>query len=73
MIINKICDHLSQRIENGELSNADLVQLIELCGKYLNLKTISEYAKKNNMSYNGVKKARKIVKLFGNKYVIDND
>jgi hypothetical protein len=58
---------------NGLLKNDEMVQLIEVLGEYLNLKTISDYAKENKMSYNGVKHHRKIITLFNNKYVIDND
>ena len=73
MIINKILEHLSLRIENGELSNDDLVQIIEHVGLYLNLQTISDYSKSNNISYNGAKKYRKIVVLFNQKFIIDNN
>ena len=41
MLVNKICDHLTERIISGELSNDHLVQIIEHLGGYLNLKTIS--------------------------------
>lgn len=72
MLINTICDHLSARVIAGELSNHDLVQIIEHCGAFLNLKTRSAYAKENNMSYNGVKKHRTNVRLFGATFIIDN-
>ena len=72
MLIDKIADHLSCRIENGELSNAELIQLIELIGRYLNLQTIPDYAKSNKISYNGTKKFRNIVEIFNVKFVIDN-
>lgn len=72
MLVNKICEHLSERIESGELNNTDLVQIIEHIGGYLNLQTISKYAKENNMSYNGVKHFRNIFEIFGVKFVIDN-
>ena len=49
------------------------IQFIELAGSYLNLQTISYYAKSNNMSYNGVKKCRLVTEIFGTKYVIDNE
>jgi len=64
---------ISESFESGKLNNSDLIQIIELCGMYLNLKTIPEYAKQNKMSYNGVKKFRNIVKIFGCKFVVDND
>jgi len=49
------------------------VQLIELCGNYLNLSTIPDYAKANNLSYNGVKRHRIIKELFNVKFVVDNE
>jgi len=70
---DKLLNFVSQKFENGELNNDSLVQLIELAGRYLNLKTISDYAKDNNMSYNGVKKCRTVVKIFNQKFVIDNE
>lgn len=72
MLINSICEHLSNRIVNGELSNDDMVQIIELMGGYLNLCTISDYAKSNHISYNGAKKFRAVKKIFGVKFIIDN-
>jgi hypothetical protein len=69
----KIQEYISKVMYKGDLSNADLVQIIELCGGFLNLKTISTYSKDNNISYNGVKKFRDIVEIFGCKLVVDND
>ena len=66
-IVHRI-DELAMK---GVFSNDQLVQIIELLGGYLNLMTISEYAKSHNLSYNGVKNNRQIINLFGNKYVID--
>ena len=53
-------------------STTFLVQIIERAGSYLNLETIPEYARKNKLSYNGVKKCRQIIEIFKNKFVIDN-
>jgi hypothetical protein len=72
-LLQDIQEHLSIRIENNELTNNELVQLIEYIGSYLNLQTIPDFAKTNNMSYNGVKKFRTIKTIFNTKYVIDND
>jgi uncharacterized protein YehS (DUF1456 family) len=69
----KILNRLSELIETNQINNTDLVQIIEHVGAYLNLETISDYAKKNNLSYNGVKKCRKTMTLFNVKFVIDND
>ncbi|MBN8565248.1 MAG: hypothetical protein J0M25_00750 [Flavobacteriales bacterium] len=70
---DKLCNFICQKFEDGELDNDSLVQIIELCGGYLNLETIPNYAKKNNLSYNGVKKHRKICTIFKVKFVIDNE
>ena len=69
----KIKEYINKAVTKGELSNDSMVQIIELLGSYLNLQTIPNYAKENNKSYNGVKNNRKIINLFGNKYVLDND
>jgi hypothetical protein len=68
-----LCEFLHNKMQSGDFTNDDLVQFIEHAGMYLNLKTIPDYAKENNMSYNGVKKFRTIVNLFNTKFVIDND
>lgn len=69
----KLKTFIFQKFQDGELDNDTLVQLIAQAGNYLNLKTVSDYAKANNMSYNGVKNNRKIVELFNVKFVIDNE
>jgi len=69
----KLRDFTAKKYEQGELTNNGLVQQIELCGEYLNLLTIPDYAKKYGMSYNGVKKHRTIIILFNVKFVIDNE
>ena len=69
----KLCDFVIEKTMNGELSNNDLVQLIEVAGAFLNLQTIPDYAKTKNLSYNGVKNHREIIELFNTKFVIDND
>ena len=69
---NKTKEFIYNKFSNNELDNNSLVQIIELCGMLLNLKSISEYAKENNMSYNGVKNNRNIISLFNNKLVLDN-
>jgi hypothetical protein len=66
-----ISKELGAQIQN--MSNAERVQLIELIGGFLNLKTIPDYAKENGLSYNGVKKFRQVVTIFNTKFVIDNE
>ncbi len=73
LLVNKIEEHLSKKIENNELNNAECVKIIEHVGSYLNSKTIANYAKENNLSYNGVKHFRTVVNIFDVKFVIDND
>ncbi len=70
---NKIINKLGYLVHNNELSNECMVQIIELLGGYLNLKTTSEYSKTNNISYNGAKKCRKNLILFKIKFILDND
>ena len=70
---DKLLNFVAEKFEKGELTNDSLVQLIELCGAYLNLQTISDYAKDHQMSYDGVKHHREIKEIFNQKYVIDND
>jgi hypothetical protein len=72
MLINNICEHLSKRIETGELSNDDMVQIIEHIGGYLILRTIAHYARAERLSYSGAKKFRQVRKIFNVKFVIDN-
>jgi hypothetical protein len=64
---------LGESIHSGRWSNEGLVQLIELVGNYLGLKTIPKYQKSTGLSYNGVKYHRTIRKIFDVKFVIDND
>jgi hypothetical protein len=68
--LDKLEKYVYEKICKDEL---DVVQLFERLNVYANLKSISQYAKDNKLSYNGVKKHRKIIKLFGCKFVADND
>jgi len=69
---NKLIEFVSKKFEAGELDNNSLVELFKHTGNYLNLETISKYAKSHGMSYEGVKKGRRIEKIHGVKFVIDN-
>ena len=69
----KLGKFIFDKFNKNELDNDSLVQIIEVCGNLLNLETISDYAKNNNLSYNGVKHHREIVELFRTKFVIDNE
>ena len=63
-------NRFGKSVQEGKWSNEGLVQLIKLSGDYLNLMTIPEYAKVNNMSYPGVRDYRKIETIFGVRFVI---
>ena len=63
---------LGKSIQAGKWSNSGLVQLIELAGIYLNIKTIPDYAKDQRITYNGAKKRQKPTEIFGVKFIIDN-
>jgi hypothetical protein len=67
---SKIIINIDKGLEMNILQKEDVVQIIEHCGKKLNLSTISNYATENNMSYNGVKNFRNTIKLFNVKFVI---
>lgn len=69
----KLKKFVSDKFMANELDNSSLVELIELAGVYLNLKTPADYARANNLSYQGVVKCRRVQNIFGVKFVIDND
>lgn len=69
----KLNDFLDLKMHSGSFTNNDLVQFIELAGRYLNLQTIPDYAKEHKMSYQGVRNYRNIVTIFNVKFVIDNN
>lgn len=64
---------IEQEIQNGNLENSSIIELIQLCGDYLNLKKLKDYAKENNISYNGAKKCRNPITIFNTKFIIDNE
>jgi hypothetical protein len=73
-----IKEHLGKRLHNSELTNDEMVEIIDTVGVYLNLRTVANYATLENISYNGVLariKSGKIkeYELFGVKFIIDNE
>lgn len=70
---NKLIDFVAKNYEAGRLDDDSLVQLIEVSAKYLNLQTISEYARLNKLSYNGAKNHRNHIKISGVKFIINNE
>jgi hypothetical protein len=70
----KIRERLFEVIHNGEINNGDLVQIFEHIGIILNLKTISNYAKSENISYNGaLKRKTESVVVDKVEFIINND
>ena len=70
----KLINFIGVKFQNGELENDGLVQIIELANNFLNLTTISEYAKQVGKSYNGVKRFKKIdIEIGGVKFIVNND
>lgn len=69
----KLLTFLDEKMHGGSFTNNDLVQFIESVGQYLGLQTIPDYAKENNLSYNGVKNFREVKDILGVKFVIDNE
>mgnify|MGYP003621255397 FL=1 len=68
----KIIRNIHLGIENDLITDDDLVQIIEHAGKFLNLETISNYSARTGISYNGVKKFRRNIKIFNVNFVMDN-
>jgi hypothetical protein len=74
MKINELRNELFKQYENGTIQDEELVQIFEQIASYLNLKTITNYAKANKITYNGALK-RKTQKIIINNqtFIIDNE
>ena len=57
-------------INNGELSSQDLVIILELTANNLDINTISEMARLENKSPNGIRKSNRYLKLNIGKQVL---
>lgn len=69
-----IREKLFEYIHNGEITNSDLVKIIEHGCIILNLQTLSNYAKSENISYNGAKKRNvENIIIDSIKFTINND
>jgi len=74
MTFNDLRDKLFANYEAGAITDADLVQIIEQAAQYLNLQTLTNYAKSNKLSYNGAKKQRLNSVTIGSvKFIINNE
>lgn len=69
-----IRERLFECIHKGEINNEDLVQIIEHSSVILGLKTLTNYAKPENISYNGAKKRNlNTTNINGVNFIIDNN
>ena len=69
-----ISDLICKNYEEGNLEDADLVQILEQISDYLRLQTLTNYAKAEKISYNGAKKRSKnTVNIDGVVFVINNE
>jgi hypothetical protein len=71
-LCEKIERNIMYGVQSGLLDNKDLIKIIQTSGVYLNLTTISNYSKQNNISYNGAKNNREVINMFGVKFIVDN-
>ena len=74
MKINELQEELFRQYEEGYVLDSELVQIFEQIASYLNLKTITKYAKANKITYNGALK-RKLQKMVidNQTFIVDND
>lgn len=77
-LTDKIIQHLCERVQNNELTNDEIINIIESLSCYLNLETISHFAKRKALSYNGVLKQietgkLKTIDFFSIKFIVEND
>mgnify|MGYP003588432721 CR=1 FL=1 len=74
MKISELTDKLFEAYQNGDATDTDLVQIIELASIFLNLKTLTNTAKMNGKSYNGVKRFTQCDLIIDNvKFYINNE
>ena len=69
IVINKFIKYVTK----NKVTKTFLVEIFKLSGYFLNIKTISDYSRENNLSYQGTKKCRNIITIHNVKWVIDND
>ena len=70
---SKSLENFEKAIVNGKFSTECLVQFFELAGQYLNVCSPAEFGRLNKLTYNGVKKCRKIRVINKIKYLVSND
>lgn len=74
MKYSELRDKIFENYEAGAIKDEQLVQIIELAATYLNLKTLTNYASSNKISYNGAKKrSLNSITIDNVKFIIDNE
>ena len=68
-----LAERFEKYIFEGKASNDDLVQIFELCRDYLNLRSITDYAKSEKITYNGALKRKLLKTNIGNHIFIINN
>jgi hypothetical protein len=76
--LKEVQNDICRIIQFGVCSNAEIITTIECLTNYLNLISISEWAKKQGIDYTNAKYRIKrdkieIIEIFGSKYVVDNE
>ena len=67
-------NRFGQSVLDGRWSNAGLVSLLKvIADDFLQAKRVSNFACKNNISPQGARKFRKVFKIDGYQFIIDND
>ena len=69
-----VIESIERQIYEGSLSECDQLKLLNILCKYLNLQTITDYAKSEKISYNGAKKRKtESVEISGIKFIVNNE
>jgi len=69
-----ICNRLEECIQKGEISNQGMKRIIEDISRYLGLKTLTQKAADENITYQGARKhIYNTVNIAGKEFIIDND
>lgn len=69
----KVSELLWKEASSGNVTNDELVEIIQLCADLLNLATPEKYAKDVGKSPQAIYKSGKCTEILGKKFVIDND
>jgi hypothetical protein len=70
---NKYKEKIELDFYGGDLSNKDLIEILQSIRELLQLKSVKEYAKEHGISVQGVYSCRKSIDFCTFKLVVDND